>query len=197
MILNAIERALVNNPLRALSQRHLEARLLERMGGRVDGGRVLEIGCGRGIGTEIVLDRFGAGRVDAFDLDARMVDAARARLARHGDRVRLWVGDVEHIDAPDGHYDAVFDFAILHHVPDWRAALREIHRVLRPDGRLFVEEVMAAFILHPLWRRVLDHPLEDRFDAPMLGEALARTGFDVLDTRRLGSWFAWLVATRT
>lgn len=45
MILNAIEKALMNNPVRSTFQRHYEAPILEELGGRVEGGRVLEIGC--------------------------------------------------------------------------------------------------------------------------------------------------------
>ena len=47
MKLNTVEKALMNNPVRVLVQRRYEARLLERLGGRVDGLNVLEIGCGR------------------------------------------------------------------------------------------------------------------------------------------------------
>ncbi|CAN5795975.1 MAG: hypothetical protein H0T77_03080 [Pyrinomonadaceae bacterium] len=69
MKLNRFEKALMNNPVRALVQRRHEAALMERFGGRVEGGRVLEIGCGRGVGTEIIFERFRAQEVQAFDLD--------------------------------------------------------------------------------------------------------------------------------
>lgn len=59
----------MNNPVRAALLRWYEAPLLERLGGRVEGGRVLELGCGRGVGTEIILRRFGAAEVHAFDID--------------------------------------------------------------------------------------------------------------------------------
>lgn len=109
----------------------------------------------------------------------------------------MWTGDVERIDAPDATYDAVFDFGIVHHVRDWRAAVREIHRVLKPGGRFYAEEVLAAFILNPLTRRLLDHPLEDRFDASMFGEALRAEGFSLVGRRDLGGSFAWFVADRS
>ncbi len=54
MKLNAIEKTLMNNPARSLIQRRYEAPLFVRLGGRTDGERVLEIGCGRGVGTEII-----------------------------------------------------------------------------------------------------------------------------------------------
>ncbi len=196
MLLNAVEKALMNNPVRAAVQRHFEARRLLAMGGPMAGGRALEMGCGRGVGTELVLDRFGAERVDAFDLDPRMVDLARKRLARRGDRVRLFVGDAARIDAPDAAYDAVFDFGIIHHVPVWRDAVREAYRVLKPGGRFYAEEVLERFIRHPLWRRVLEHPMQDRFDRKGFATALADAGFRVLETRELLGQFAWFVAER-
>jgi ubiquinone/menaquinone biosynthesis C-methylase UbiE len=144
--LNAIETALMNNPVRAAIQRRSEAERLLAMGGRMRGGRALEVGCGRGVGVELILDVFGAGEVDAFDLDPRMVERARGRLRRRKEPIRLWVGDATAITAPDGHYDAVFDFGIVHHVPDWRTALREIHRVLRPRGRFYAEDRFGWFV---------------------------------------------------
>ncbi len=196
MRLNAAETALMNNPVRLVIQHLLEARRLLAMGGPMRGGRALEVGCGRGVGVELILDRFGAGQVDAFDLDPRMVGLARRRLRGRGERVRLWVGDASAIAAPDATYDAVFDFGIVHHVPDWRGALRELHRVLKPGGRLYAEEVFARFINDPLWRRVLEHPQEDRFDRDGFRDALSSTGFRVLATRTLWDRFGWFVADR-
>ena len=87
---------------------------------------------------------FGADSVDAFDLDPRMVGEARERLAAHGLDARLWVGDATAISSADERYDAVFDFGIVHHVPDWRPVLSEVSRVLVPGGRFYAEEVLAG-----------------------------------------------------
>lgn len=157
MLLNAVEKVLMNNPVRGMLQRHVEARWLRQMGGPAP-GKVLEVGCGRGLGTEIILKDFNAERVDAFDLDPQMVELARQRLKHLGDRVRLWVGDVTRVEAPDMSYDAVFDFGIIHHVPNWSDAFREVHRVLKPGGRFYLEEVLRGFILNPVVRRLLEHP---------------------------------------
>jgi ubiquinone/menaquinone biosynthesis C-methylase UbiE len=186
----------MNNPLRAAVQQRFEASRLLAMGGPMSGGAALEVGCGRGIGAGIILDRFGADRVDAFDLDAQMVDLARRRLAPRGDRVRLWTGDVTRIPSPDGTYSAVFDFGIIHHVPNWRDALREIHRVLEPGGRFYAEEVLAHFICHPLWSRLFKHPKEDRFDHDAFRDALVAVGFEVVATKTLLDDFAWFVADK-
>ena len=196
LLLNRIEYALMNNPVRAVLQRLFEARRLLRMGGAMAGGRALEVGCGRGVGIELILQLFGADTVDAFDLDPRMVEQARKRLSRYGARTRVWVGDVCAIDAPDATYDAVFDFGIIHHVSQWRRALAEVHRVIKPGGRIYAEEVLDQFIYHPAARRLLDHPMEDRFDAAAFALELERTGFHSIVTEELWGQFGWFVARR-
>lgn len=196
MLLNRIEYALMNNPVRAAIQRHFEASRLLRMAGPMSGGRALEVGCGRGVGVEVILERFGAESVDAFDLDPRMIAEARSRLSKYGSRVRLWVGDASRIGVPDAHYDAVFDFGIIHHVPDWRSVLVEIGRVLRPGGRLYAEEVLRPFIVHPITRRLLEHPLHDRFDEPTFRDGIEAAGLDPVATRGLWHAFAWFVASK-
>lgn len=188
MKLNAIEKALMNNPVRALVQRRYEAPLLERLGGRLDGMRVLEVGCGRGVGTEIILERFGAREVVAFDLDPDMVAKARARLARYGsERVRLWVGDATAIAADDASFDAVVDFAIIHHVPDWKAAVAEVRRVLRPGGVFLFEEVTRQALERWAYRTFLEHPTENRFSAQEFLAELERQGI-VVEGRSV-QWF--------
>ena len=192
MRLNWLETKLMNNPVRAAAQRHLEVSRLLRMGGRMNGGRALEVGCGRGVGTELILETFGADHVDAFDLDPAMVALARRRLARFGDAVRVSTGDVCQIDAADASYDAVFDFGILHHVPNWRDAIAEIFRVLAPGGRLYAEEIFGRFTGHPITRRLLEHPEAGRFDHDAFRRALEERGFRVegsKDVIGLGGFF--------
>jgi ubiquinone/menaquinone biosynthesis C-methylase UbiE len=196
MLLNRVEYVLMNNPVRSAIQRRFEAARLLRMGGPMSGGAALEIGCGRGVGAELVLDRFGADTVDAFDLDPRMVDLARRRLAPRGDRVRLWVGDATAIPVPDASYDAVFDFGIVHHVPRWRDAVAEVRRVLKPGGRLYAEEVLRGFLENPVVHRLLDHPEGDRFDTREFASALERAGLKPLGTDEMWGSFAWFVADR-
>ena len=196
MLLNRVEYALMNNPLRAALQRRFEAARLLRMAGPMQGGAALEIGCGRGVGVDLILDVFGAEVVDAFDLDPRMVALARRRLEPRGERARFWVGDATSIPAPDSTYDAVFDFGIIHHIPRWRLALAEVRRVLKPGGRFHAEEVLGRFIRNPIVRRVLEHPQADRFDRGGFRTALTDAGLEVRDTAELWHSFAWFIADK-
>jgi ubiquinone/menaquinone biosynthesis C-methylase UbiE len=186
----------MNNPLRAAIQRYYEAPRLLHIGGSMAGGRALEMGCGRGVGAELILDLFKADRVDAFDLDERMVARARRRLQRRGPRAHVWVGDATAIPVAADTYDAVFDFGIIHHIPEWRRALHEVRRVLKPGGRLYAEEVLAAFINNPVVKKLLEHPRVDRFGAAAFEAGLKEAGLLHQHTRRLAGAMAWFTATR-
>lgn len=180
MKLNRFERALMNNPVRAWIERHYEAPRLIRLGGRLDGLCALEIGCGRGVGAEILLERFGARAVHAFDLDPTMAALARRRLAAYlPERVQLAAADVTAIPLRDASVDAVADFGILHHVPDWQAGVAEVRRVLRPGGRFYFEEVTRRALGRWVTRKLFDHPAENRFDAREFVRELERRGIEV------------------
>jgi ubiquinone/menaquinone biosynthesis C-methylase UbiE len=196
MLLNRFEKALMNNVGRAATQRLLEARQLLALGGRMRGGVALEVGCGRGVGVAIIFDTFGAERVDAFDLDPDMVTRARQRLADRAGQVRLWAGDASDIAAPDGVYDAVFDFGIIHHVPEWRRAVCEVARVLKPGGRLYAEEMYRRFLTGVLARTFTRHPEHDRFDGDAFAAEVERQGLRVLGRRDVAGLFGWLAAEK-
>ena len=98
MKLNLVEKLLVNNPVRALVQRFYEGPLLQKLGGRLDDARVLDVGSGRGVGVQILLEQFGAGQVYGIDLDPQQVCRAKKRFAGTSEgRVVLAVGSVEEL----------------------------------------------------------------------------------------------------
>ncbi len=172
MKLNLTEKLLVNNPARALVQRFYEGPLLRGMGGRLDSARVLEAGCGQGVGVQILLEQFGAGQVYGIDFDPRQIRRARERFAGKSERhVYFVVGSVEKLPFPDECFDSVFDFGMLHHVVKWQAGVAEIRRVLKPCGRFFFEEVTLDALNRWIYRTFLDHPAENRFsEAEFLAE---------------------------
>jgi SAM-dependent methyltransferase len=199
--LNSFERFLVTGKLRRLVLRRFDAARLLKLGGRVDGGTVLEIGCGRGFGVEAALDLFGAKQVHAFDADRDMVGLAQRELTQRrlmagANAPRIWHGSANEIQAATAEYDAVFDFQVLHHVSDWRCAVEEVARVLKPGGKLYLVESLRGLIENPIWGRWMDHPREDRFTLPVLLEELERQGFTLEAKRNWGQQFVWLTALR-
>ena len=199
MKMNRLEKLAMNNPVRAMIQRRFEAPLLERLGGRLEGLDVLEVACGQGIGTQVLLDRFGARKVVAVDLDEGMLRRAGRRLSRYSpERVELRVGDVTNLDLEDQSFDAVVDFAGIHHVPVWQTALKEIHRVLRPGGRFFFQEVTAQWIRRWPYRILFAHPTDNRFSAKEFIDELERLGIMVGDNRveKAGGDFVFGVGRR-
>jgi ubiquinone/menaquinone biosynthesis C-methylase UbiE len=195
--LNPVEMLLVNNPLRGVFLRGTVGWLhTAACAPPVD--RMLEIGCGQGDGVRELLRQFRPPSIDAFDLDEVQVARARERLADltgNGDAIRLWVGDAERIEAADASYDAVVELTILHHVPDWRRALAEIRRVLRPGGVFLFEELSHEFfadvpVVSPLLRRFTVHPWDTMFDFPTFRRALRDSGLRVtaLRARLLPGW---------
>ena len=187
MKLNPFEFAMMNNPIRAASQRRLETPFLIGTRGALAGKRVLEVGCGRGVGIEILL-RLGAAHVTGFDLDPKMVALAQARLTQYGDRVRVFAGDAESIDAPDASLDAVVDYGILHHVPNWQKALQEIARVLKPGGKFYFEDLLKGLISSWPARVLFDHPQATQFYGREFRAALEAAGLHLQSWRQWGEW---------
>ena len=101
-------------------------------------GRVLELGAGTGF---FALNLKLAGLVDEVhvsDLSPGMVEAAKANAQRLGFEIDGRVADAEHLPYEDDSFDLVVGHAVIHHIPDVEAALREVVRVLRPGGRFVI-----------------------------------------------------------
>jgi ubiquinone/menaquinone biosynthesis C-methylase UbiE len=185
MKLNRAERWLVNNRVRAAVQRFYEGPLLRRLGGTVRGGTVLEIGCGRGRGIEVILRQFEVEHVCAVDLDPLQIERAGRRLqGKYPGRVTLMQGDAEELPFADTRFDAVFDFGALHHVPDWQRSVAEIQRVLKPGGTFFFEEVTREALERQVYRRFLEHPAENRFSEAEFLEVTRRHGMELAGPMR-------------
>ena len=189
----------VDSRLRALTQRHVEAADLHRLGGPVPGGRVLEIGTGRrGTGLRLAVTAFGAATVDGVELYPASVAAAEAATRDLSGRVTVRQGDATRLTAPDASYDAVFCDHLLHHAERWRDAVSEAARVLRPGGRFYVSEMTARFVDSRPLRAVSFHPAAgDRPTERTLADACAAAGLTVVGerTRLLETWTA-LVARK-
>lgn len=119
--------------------------------------RVLEVGPGRGELAERIMRELGT-EVWAVDQSERMVELTRAR------GVEAVVGDVQDLPFPDGSFDCVLAAWMLYHVPDLDRALRELRRVLHPEGRL-VAATNSERTLPELWEPIGHGPRSEGFSA--------------------------------
>lgn len=114
---------------------------------------VLDVGCGPGE-LSFLFAREGH-RVHGLDINEALIDIARARAAERGLDVAFDVAGAEQLPASDRSQDIVVAPELLEHVPDWRACLGEMVRVLRPGGVLFVSTTNVLC------------PVQQEFDLPL------------------------------
>ncbi len=102
------------------------------------GERVLDVACGTGLIALAAGRCVGPlGQVTGVDISERMVAAAATRAHAMGlDNTRFARMDGESLACPEGGFDLLYCALGLMYMPDWEAALGEMHRVLRPGGRI-------------------------------------------------------------
>ena len=199
MILNSVEYWAMNNPVRRLVQEHYEAPRLESVS-KGKATAVLEIGCGQGVGAKIIHRLFKPEVYVGIDLDSRMIQRAR-RKSSALPNTTFSEGDASSLDFPDGSFDLVVDFGIVHHIPNWRNALAEVHRTLKADGEFLFEELSLETwnrgIGRPL-RRVLEHPYDHMFTTREFVNELKQLGFEIetYENNPFGLYYFWGGATK-
>ena len=122
----------------------LGIRFLKPLLAPAPGERMLEIGPGVGHqAVAIAAALRPGGELEVLDVQERMLDAVMARVRRAGlDNVFAQQADATSLHYSDEAFDAAFMSAVLGEIPDRAAALRELHRVLRPNGRLVIAEIL-------------------------------------------------------
>jgi len=145
----------------------------------VGGLRVLDIACGSGYGAQLLAAR--AASVVGADIESAAVDYARERYASAN--LAFDVADAHTLDGfPNGSFDAVVSFETIEHLPDYRAYLAAVRRVLRPGGIYIVSTpdtkfsekaklppaLVNPYHIHEFEREELRELLESHFDSVRL-----------------------------
>jgi len=99
-----------------------------------------DLGCGAGHISEALAP--SVGRVIAVDESGPMLAAAQERLKAHSN-VELRTGTIEALPIDDGALDAAVLFLVAHFITDPTKVMREIRRVLKPNGRLLIVDLMS------------------------------------------------------
>ncbi|HVM70779.1 MAG TPA: class I SAM-dependent methyltransferase [Anaerolineales bacterium] len=182
----------MNHPLRRMIQRRYELPIMRKLGLEPAGRDILEIGCGSGYGAQLLAQPAPLSYT-GIDLMPEQIALARQRGLVN---CTFLQGDVADLSAfPDGSFDLVVDFGILHHVPAWRKTLAECKRVLRQDGLLLVEEPDGAFLSR--FDRIFHwgHPEEAAFSESVFEDELVARRFAIEKSRRAFGFF-WVSARK-
>jgi ubiquinone/menaquinone biosynthesis C-methylase UbiE len=157
---------------------------------------LLEVGCGVGAQSSILLRRFPKLNLTGIDLSEKQLAAAESTLDSllyAEDRYKIKKMDAQKMSFKDNSFDGAFLCWVLEHVPDPLKIVNEVRRVLRPNGVVYITEVInSSFFLNPyspnLWKYWMafndfqyDHA-GDPFIGAKLGNFLTAAGFQNIET---------------
>jgi ubiquinone/menaquinone biosynthesis C-methylase UbiE len=181
MKIDKIELRFMNTPIRGFFQRYLEFKIFKELliKSNVDLTKkvILDAGCGAGYSTELILEEFKPKELFAFDSLSEEIELAKQRRLL----ANLFIGSITDIKLLSEKFDGVFVCFVLRHVPEWRKALKEVSRVLKPGGILLVEEASKQAIDWVEHFLGINHPKEARFDWSEFVEELERAGFNLIE----------------
>lgn len=152
------EHFVINSPLRALAQEYIEIRALKKRVSVAANKVALEIGCGRGTGTTSIKKYFRPKHLYAIDVDSKQIERAKAQIKDKS--ITFEVADVVKLPYKNETFDIVFDFSVIYHIENWKSALQEIKRVVKPGGQFILEDLSIEGFGHTVgkvFRRLFMH----------------------------------------
>lgn len=157
---------------------------------------LLEVGCGVGAQSQILLRRFPQLKLTGIDLSDRQLETAKKNLQANPlthHRHTILKMDATRMSFDAGTFDGAFLCWVLEHIPEPKKVLSEVRRVLAPGSSVYVTEVMnSSFFLDPYspmtwkyWMAFNDFQHDqtgDPFVGAKLGHLLMQTGYRNIET---------------
>jgi ubiquinone/menaquinone biosynthesis C-methylase UbiE len=175
---------LMDKPMEVFGGRRRRKRVLTRAE-----GKTLEIGVGTGRNLGYYPDGV---ELTGIDVSAKMLAKARAAAATDGVDATLDLADVQDLPFDDASFDTVTATCVFCSVADPVAGLREVARVVRPEGQVLLLEHVRPRNRFLGWLADRIAPLLSRLIGPQINrrteENIAAAGLDAVEVRRSGVW---------
>lgn len=108
---------------------------------------LLDIGCGAGNFTLMMLSKIENLNCTLIDLSKPMLDKAFARVSQQTEnKVTILQGDIREIELPENSFDIILAGAVLHHLrdnEDWKATFGKLFNLLKPNGCLMISDLIT------------------------------------------------------
>lgn len=143
--------------------------------------KILEIGCGNGTGTQLIDEFFKPKELIATELDEKLVEIAR--MKNKGSKVTVETGNAANLRFADNEFDTVIGLSVIHHIPNWKDCVRELHRVTKPNGLLIIKELSIETFESPtgrIARHLVSHPYSSMLSKNEFLNYIEQQGFKVL-----------------
>jgi len=123
-----------------------------------EGETVLDLGSGAGIDVFIAANKVGPkGKVIGVDMTSEMIDKASDIAKRNGyENVEFRLGEIEQLPVDNSSVDTIISNCVINLSPDKSAVFSEAHRVLQPDGKLVISDIVTDQTLSDEMRNNLD-----------------------------------------
>ena len=152
--------------------------------------RVLEVGCGNGVLSSYLAEKHG-WNVTGIDIDPDQKKIAK-KIHKEHDSLTCVEADATELPYENNEFDLTLSFDVLHHIPNWDMAIKEINRVLRPEG-LYIMNDLASRYFHQAIRSLLGRYMSV-FTVDELIDDLKHNKFDILYEKKLNAVFLYNVS---
>ena len=175
--------------------RHTYRKRLEtvrELSGGFEGKQILDVGCGFGFRTLGIASN-GAAHVTGIDLDrSRIREGKQLSEGKHKGNLSFQIMDAEALAFREGAFDLVLADEMIHHADHLPQVFAEMHRVLKPGGRVVISDHNRISLPSEMIRYMyFGRNRESVFSAREVACKLKKTGFGQIGYRHIIFTFPW------
>jgi tRNA (cmo5U34)-methyltransferase len=124
----------------------------------------LDIGCGAGNYTLVMLNKLPNLHCTLVDLSRPMLDKAFERVSKQTkNAVNVLQGDIRNIKLKESYFDIILAGAVLHHLredQDWKKVFNKLYKLLKPNGCLMISDLITQdgeLLTKYIWKKYADY----------------------------------------